>query len=105
MKPYKFSECARPTKPQNKITDLFEKCIAGQSLTRIEKDRIAELCYSTFGSQFAGYKLAGWKWTLYDCFPEFIVEFTYGCLQSYFAPDKTSLRKCLHSIKRIIAVK
>ena len=106
MKAYKFIETAREVKPVTEITSLLERCEQGEKLSRSEKNKIATIFYGIFGSQFPGYRLAGWCWTLSDCLPEFIVEFTYGGFQSFRAYDKTALRASgLSNIKRIISVK
>ena len=102
MKAYKFSETATTKKPDNDNTRLLEKAMDFKPLSRKEKDRIAEICYGTFGSHFAGLRLMGWEWDLHDCLQKFVVEFTYGHLQYFHAPDKTSLRKVLSNIERII---
>ena len=106
MMAYKFSECGTDKKPDTDITRFIEKVQTGVHLSRAEKDRIAEICYGTSGSGFAGYKLLGWKWDLTEVLNEYIVEFLYSHFQSYHTPDKTSLRKAIafHGIKRIITV-
>ena len=103
MAAFKFSRTAREKKPDNEITRLLEKAMALQSLNRQEKNRIAEICYGTFGSRFAGYKLAGWCWYLHGCLNQYVVEFNYGHLQYHWAADKTALRKVLRGVKKIIA--
>ena len=103
---YKFSKYAADQKPDTDTTRFIEKVQTGACLSRNEKDRIAEICYGIFGSGFAGYKLHGWLWNIDKVLNEYIVEFSYGGFQSYYAPDKTSLRKVLSSyaVKRIITV-
>ena len=100
---YKFTETMHP-KPSTIRTRLFEKAEHGQELSREEKDRLADYCYGVFGSGFSGMKLGGWCWSVSRHLQEYIVE-QHGNLQSYFAPDKTSLRRALHgTITRIIQV-
>ncbi len=103
---FKFSKCATNQKPDTDTTRFIEKVQTGIRLSRDEKDRIARICYGTFGTMFAGYKLLGWKWDLTEVLNEYIVEFSYGGFQSYYTPDKTSLRKVITSciIQRIITV-
>ena len=107
MKAFKFSNMAQPHKPDTAITKFVEHVQSGAVLSRDEKNKIAGICYGTFGSGFAGYKIAGWQWTLRGVLNEYIVEFKYGRFQAYFTPDKTSLRKALsnYQVMRIIAVK
>lgn len=102
MKAYVFSECATKEKPDTDTTRLLEKAMDGAELTRQEKDKIADICYGIFGSQFAGYRLAGWQWDLRHCLNKYVVESSFGDLHYYYAPDKTSLRKALRFVKRII---
>ncbi len=103
---YKFSKCATDQKPDTDTTRFVEKVQTGVRLSRDEKDRIARICYGAFGSGFAGYKLHGWVWNIDGVLNEYIVEFSYGGFQSYYTPDKTSLRKVTTSrvIQRIITV-
>jgi hypothetical protein len=103
MDAYKFSTSAREKKPENTITALIEKAMDFQPLSRQEKDKIADICYGVFGSQFAGYKFLGWRWDLKDCLKRFVVHFKSGDLAFYYAPDKTSLRKVISNIREIIA--
>lgn len=105
MTAYKFSNTAVKTKPDTKVTRFVERVQSGTKLTREDKNAIVNLCYGTLGSQFAGLKYLGWKWSLTSVLNEYIVEFTYGRYESFFAPDKTSLRKTFKGIRRIIAVK
>ena len=103
---YKFSKCAANQKPDTDTTRFIEKVQTGACLSRNGKDRIAKICYGIFGSGFAGYKLHGWLWNIDKVLNEYIVEFSYGSFQSYYAPDRTSLRKAISSyaVKRIITV-
>ncbi len=103
---FKFSRCATNQKPDTDTTRFIEKVQTGVCLSRDEKDRIAQICYGISGSQFAGYKLHGWLWNVNEVLNEYIVEFSYGSFQSYYTPDKTSLRKSItsHKIRRIITV-
>lgn len=105
QQPYIFSSTAVKEKPVTAITVLLERCMNREKLTRSEKDRIANICYGVFSRHSALYKLMGWLWDLRGCLQKYVVEFTYGDLQYYYAPDKSSLRKTLHNIKKIITVK
>jgi hypothetical protein len=98
MQAYKFSEMATETKPNTELISLFEKAaIAGNVLTRADKDQIACALYGLFGAQGPIYKLAGWAWPMDSCLPRILVRFNYEprTFHTYYAPDKTSLRKCL----------
>ena len=103
---FKFSTCADDQKPDTDTTCFIEKVQTGACLSRDEKDRIAQICYGISGSGFAGYKLYGWLWNIDGVLNEYIVEFSYGGFQSYYTPDKVSLRKAItsYAIKRIITV-
>jgi hypothetical protein len=104
MKPYKFSKTASEQSPKTDRTLFLESIEKGTVLSRDQKDSLAEIFYGVCGSGFAGYKLSGWCWDMSNLLPEYIVEFSYGGFQSYFAGDKTALRKTLGNIKRIIEV-
>ena len=105
MEIYKFSKTASEKKPNTEITNLLERAMKKENLCREEKDRIVEVLYGTFGSQSHSYKLGGWKWNMSYCLKEYWVRFKYGQIQSFYAPDKTSLRKVLKNIDKIVEVK
>lgn len=74
------------------------KLMKGEELTREEKNRLVdELSVSGKHSL----KLGGWCFSFNYLLNEYWVEFTYGSIQRYYAPDKTSLRNCLSDISRI----
>ena len=74
------------------------KLMKGEELTREEKNMLAnKLAVSGKHSL----KLMGWCFSFYDLLNEYWVEFTYGSIQRYYAPDKTSLSNCLSDISRI----
>ena len=68
-----------------------------ESLTRDEKDRVADLLYGLFGAHCGGqYRLAGWCWNLRQALPRFLVRYEHDDrFVPYYAPDKTSLRNAL----------
>ena len=100
---YKFSKTAKEaktakeTKPDTDTTRLLEKAQDGKALTREEKDKIANILYGTFGAQSSTYKLRGWAWPMHETLKRILVSFDYepGIFHTYYAPDKTSLRKAL----------
>ncbi len=94
---YKFNPNVG-AKPCSKRTELFEKAGRGEALNREEKDLLACYCYGLFGSTFAGVRLGGWIWSISENLQEYIVESKDGVLSSYFAADKTSLRKALREV-------
>lgn len=96
--PRQFTKQAGPKPPCTIKTELFDKVIRGIiTLTRKEKDQIADYCYGISGSGFPGMKQAGWLWSVSAYLQEYIVDSRYGSLQSYHTPDKTSLRLVLNS--------
>ncbi len=100
MEAYKFASTATATKPDNNITRLLEKAIRKEKLSREEKNKIANLLYGILGSNGHTYRLAGWAWYMADCLPRILVSFTWNHQQfdTYYAPDKTSLRKVLRGL-------
>lgn len=75
------------------------KLLNNEPLTREEKNRLAtELSTSRTGSL----RLRGWEYNFKNLLTEYWVKFNYGGIQAYFAPDKTSLRKCLNNINYIV---
>lgn len=89
------------------LKDSFEyrvkvKLLNGEPLTREEKDRLAEEL--SVSQSKASLKLLGWRFTFINLLNEYWVEFTNGDIHRYYAPDKTSLRKCLSHVYRIINV-
>jgi len=108
MEPYQFVSHAPEHKPWNDSTKLIEKIGKvyehGGRITRIEKDKLANILYGIGSGHSPTYKLMGWAWSC-SFLPEFIVEYTYGGFYSYRAVDKTALRSAIRSILRIIEVK
>ena len=108
MYAYKFSTTATETKPDTETTRFLERIIDGGTFTRQEKDKLTQILYGTFGCQGTTYKLAGWAWPMRGHLKEFIVDSRYYGLKSYWALDKTSIRKslsCIGKIRRILLVK
>jgi hypothetical protein len=100
---YKFVQWDVPPKPENEMTILLEKAQDGKELTRAEKDRIANILWGLFGCHDSTYKLAGWAWPMYNCLPRILVRYTYdNRFEVYYAPDKSSLRKCLHGVAEMV---
>lgn len=100
---YKFSSTAMAEKPDNELTRLLEKAQDYDALSREEKDRIANILWGIFGSHSSTYRLAGWAWGMSTCLRRILVRHTYDSHFSiYFAPDKTSLQKCLHQVKEMV---
>lgn len=106
MYAYKFSKTARETKPSTVITNLLEKAQEKKPLTREEKNKIADILYGVSGAQSSTYKLLGWAWPMHDTLKRILVSFNYESrtFHTYYAPDKTSLRKILSSINEMIEV-
>ena len=80
-------------KPDNDNTRLLEKPY--KTMSRSEKNRVAEILYGTFGSQRCSYKLGGWEWPMWTVLPRFLVKLRDYGWKEYYAPDKTALRKVL----------
>lgn len=105
MAAYKFVTGDVGEKPDTDITRLLEKAQDGDNLTRDERDRIAGLLYGLFGSHSSTYKLHGWAWDMHTYLRRILVRFNYdgGRFETYYAPDKTSLRKALRTpIKEMV---
>jgi hypothetical protein len=103
MTAFKFVPYAQPEKPDNDTTQLLEKAQDFDDLTREEKDRIANTLWGIFGSHRASYRLAGWEWPMWDCLHRILVRHTYdNHFSVYYAPDKTSLRKCLNQVAEMV---
>jgi len=106
---YKFSATAVPVKPDTITTALLEKAMKTKQLTRTEKNKIAETLYnslynSTFSDHIAIYKISGWAWNMKRYLKRVLVSYTYdpNTYHTYYAPDKTSLRKVLNSVYEMI---
>lgn len=103
MLPYKFTSGAVDVKPDNDITRLLEKAATDKKLTRIEKDRIAQILYGVCGAHNSIYRLHGWAWPMCECLPRILVNFKYdNVFHPYYAPDKTSLKKVMCDIREMI---
>ena len=76
---------ARPAASQ--MFDLYHRIQDGQKLSREEKDRVADGLYGLFGQSNATYKQGGWAAPFAQVLPCFWVQFTYGRIEQYFAPD------------------
>lgn len=93
--------------PLESFVNSFEyrikvKLLNGEKLTREEKNQIAsKLSTSTPRTML---KLGGWAFDFNELLNEYWVEFTYGDIHRYYAPDKTSLYTCLSSVNRIVEV-
>ena len=108
MNVYKFSDTATQVKPDTKTTQFLEKVMQGGEFNRQEKDKLTEILYDNFGCQGTTYRLMGWAWPMREYLKEYIVDSRYYGLRSYWALDKTSLRKslrCIGKIRRIVAIK
>ena len=100
---YKFVEWDVPPKPDNDRTRLLEKAQDGGELTRKEKDEIADILWGLFGAMSSTYKLGGYAWPMNDCLKRILVRHTYNSyFDTYYAPDKTSLRKCLFNVAEMV---
>jgi len=94
MNVYKFSETATDVKPDTEIT-RFLRGHAGGTLT-VRKRQLTEF-FMTPRCRDTTYKLMGWAWPMREHLQEFIVDSVLR-LKSYWALDKTSLRKSLKCI-------
>jgi hypothetical protein len=94
-------------KPETDNTRLLEKVWSKVPLSREEKDRVASILYGTFSSHTSTYKLMGWAWVMSYSLKRILVSFTYdeGVFRTFYAPDKTSLRKVLSSVAEMIEPK
>ena len=100
---YKFSKCATAEKPQTENTELLEKAMRNEALSRQEKDRIAEILYGLFGDHGSTYRLAGWAWHMSGVLPRILVRHTWdNSFCPHYAPDKTALRKVLYSVAEMV---
>lgn len=108
MNAYKFAhhENVPTSPPKTPITELLDKAFSDTPLTREEKDRIAEILYGTCGSGGASYKLSGWQWFMPPArqIKRILVSFNYerGTFRTYYAPDKTSLKKVLSNVSEMV---
>jgi len=104
MQPYKFCDTATETKPDTATTRLLEKVLGGSVLSRTEADNVAEILYGIFSPHSNTYRLLGWAWPMACCLPRILVGFGYepGVFRTYYAPDKTSLRKAITDRHRIL---
>ncbi|MCK5235886.1 MAG: hypothetical protein KAR06_02780 [Deltaproteobacteria bacterium] len=103
MYAYKFSSTAKEEKPESEITALLEKTLRKDKLTREEKDRVANILYGIFSGHSSAYRLLGWVWYMDGVLPRILVRYRH---EQYFwpyrAPDKTSLRKVLDSVREMV---
>ncbi len=76
------------------------KLLNNEPLTREEKNRLAKELSTT--TMTGSLRLRGWEYNFKNLLTEYWVKFNYGGIQAYFAPDKTSLRKCLDNINYIV---
>ena len=102
---YKFVQ--HEISPLENYSNSFEykmklKLLNGEELTREEKNRLASNLSTSM--QKSTLKLMGWAYSFRELLNEYFVEFTYGSIERYYAPDKTSLRACLSSVRRIVEV-
>lgn len=81
---------------------IKEKLLNGGILTREEKNELANKLSTSDSKTLL--KLMGWAYSFRTFLNEYWVEFTYGDIHRYYALDKTSLRKCLSSVNRIVEV-
>lgn len=93
--------------PLSSFINCFEyrmkvKLLSGEELTREEKNQLASRLSTS--SEKRTLKIGGWAFTFTELVNEYWVEFTYGDIHRYYAPDKTSLRACLSSVSRIVEV-
>ena len=78
----------------SRVYDVKVKCMKGEKLTREEKDWLAEkLSTSSYGR--SAIALMGWMFNFYDYMHRYIVR-QYGHWTTYYAPDRTSLRRALY---------
>lgn len=103
MSAYKFVKWDVPPKPDNETTRLLEKAQDFDDLTREEKDKVANTLWGLFGSQSSTYKEMGWAWPMHNCLKRILVRHTFdNHFSVYYAPDKTSLRNCLHQVAEMV---
>ena len=77
-----------------KVYDLKVKCMNGEKLTREEKDWLArELSVTSYWR--SALALMGWMFDFRDYLNRYIV-CQYDHWQTYYAPDRTSLRRALY---------
>ncbi|MDD5510809.1 MAG: molybdenum ABC transporter ATP-binding protein [Dehalococcoidales bacterium] len=78
----------------------------GEALTQEEKDNIfADISRNIFSR--SGIPLGGWMFDFSDYCRQYYVEFTYGHIQKYWAPNKTAIRhdRYTRPLRRIVEVK
>lgn len=85
---------------------LLDKAFEDEPLTRQEKDSIASILYGTFSSYSYLVRQAGWQWNMAQAkqIRRILVSFTYdrSRFNTFYAPDKTSLKKVLPSVAEMV---
>jgi len=90
--------------PECEAFTLYRRLAAGGTLSREDKDRIAQLCYGVSTSHSSTYQRGGWECRFAEVCPCYIVQ-QGGQLAYYWAPDATSLRTALYGrIERMFKV-
>ena len=82
------------TMKDDKVYRLKVKCINGTKLNREEKDWLAYHLSHSFNGRSA-IALMGWMFDFYAYMHRYIVR-QYGQWTTYYAPDRTSLRRALY---------
>lgn len=95
---YKFAHHDRVPAEPPEVDPAIDKAFGDDPLTREEKDRLARICFGLFGAGSAIYRRGGWAWPLWlakQIRRILVREPHEGVWRTYYAPDKTSLRRAL----------
>jgi hypothetical protein len=81
--------------PIDRMFQLYGKALKKKKLSREEKDYVANRLYGISGCGSSLYKTMGFQANFFQVFPRILVNIKYYGWQTYYAPDKTSLRKAI----------
>jgi hypothetical protein len=88
--------------PVSPMFQLYGKAVAGQELTREEKDLVAERLYGAGAIGGSMYKLGGFAAPFSQVAKRILVNSEHYGWTAYYAFDKMSLRKALKGLCTII---
>lgn len=99
--PWAFSATATAEPPVDSMTRIFDKLVAGEELTREEKNRLA------FIGTAATVRNMGWAFPFGQFLPSFVVRVKHYGWQEVLAYDRTAIRS--HStegknVERIVSL-
>ena len=103
---YKFVKWDVPsleTLKSEEVYQLKEKVLKNQKLTNIEKDRLFSMLFGSSYSKTA-VLLHGWMFDFSGILHTYYVEFNYGSIEKYHAPNKMSIRNNMNGIRKITEI-